>query len=97
DALDIITPRETHAAMIRLARRHGLHALCEKPLCPSYAEGAELVAELGGAVRIMVNENWRYRAYFLRIAEWLQSGRLGTVTQVRIALWRSNMLPRDED
>jgi predicted dehydrogenase len=97
DALDIITPRETHAAMVRLSACHHLHALCEKPLCPTFAEAAELMAEIGTSIRVMVNENWRYRAYFLQIAEWLQAGRLGTVTQVRIALWRSSMLPRAED
>ena len=97
DALDIITPRETHAAMIRLASRHGLHALCEKPLCPTFDEGEALVEEIGDSIRVMVNENWRYRAYFRRIASWLQAGRLGTVTQARIALWRSSMLPRAED
>ena len=53
--------------------------------------------EIGASVRVMVNENWRYRAYFRRIAAWLAAGRLGTVTQARIALWRSNMLPRAED
>ncbi|MFO1398913.1 MAG: Gfo/Idh/MocA family oxidoreductase [Burkholderiales bacterium] len=97
DAVDIITPRETHADMVRLAARHGLHALCEKPLCPTYAEAQQLVHDVGDDVRVMVNENWRYRAYFRRIAAWLAAGRLGTVTQVRLALWRSSMLPRAED
>jgi len=97
DAVDIVTPRETHAQMLRLAAVHGVHALCEKPLCPTFAEADELLRELGTSIRVMVNENWRYRAYFLCIAEWLQSGRLGTVTQVRIGLWRSSMLPRSED
>lgn len=97
DAVDIITPRETHAAMVRLAARHGLHALCEKPLCPTYDEAVALVEEVGDDVRVMVNENWRYRAYFRKIGEWLEAGRLGTVTQVRLALWRSSMLPRAED
>lgn len=97
DALDIITPRETHADLVRLAARHGLHALCEKPLCPTYDEAERLVREVGGSVRVMVNENWRYRSYFRKIAEWLAGGRIGTVTQVRLALWRSSMLPRAED
>jgi predicted dehydrogenase len=97
DLLDIITPRETHAAMIRLAARHRLHALCEKPLCPTFAEGEALLRDVGTSIRVMVNENWRYRAYFRRIAAWLQAGRLGTITQVRIALWRSSMLPRRDD
>ncbi|APW39128.1 NAD-binding oxidoreductase [Rhodoferax koreense] len=97
DLIDIITPRETHAAMVRLAARDGIHALCEKPLCPTYAEAQALVEEVGGRIRVMVNENWRYRAYFRQIAEWLQAGKLGTVTLARLALWRSSMLPRAED
>lgn len=97
DLIDIITPRETHAAMIRLAASHGIHALSEKPLCPTFAEAEALMKEVGSRIRVMVNENWRYRAYFRKIAEWLQAGKLGTVTLARIALWRSSMLPRAED
>ena len=97
DAVDIITPRETHADLVRLAARHGVHALCEKPLCPSYAEAAALVEDVGTAIGVMVNENWRYRAYFLKIMQWLSQGRLGTLTQARMALWRASMLPRAED
>ncbi len=97
DAVDVITPRETHADMVRLAARHGVHALCEKPLCPTYDEAVALVRDVGSTIRVMVNENWRYRAYFRRIAAWLAAGRLGVVTQVRLALWRSSMLPRADD
>jgi predicted dehydrogenase len=96
DIVDIVTPRETHADMVRLAAHHGIHAISEKPLCPSYAEAEMLVREVGTTVRVMVNENWRYRAYFRKIAEWLEAGRLGTIVQARISLWRSNMLPRDD-
>ncbi|RYX91801.1 MAG: Gfo/Idh/MocA family oxidoreductase [Comamonadaceae bacterium] len=97
DLIDIITPRETHAGMVRLAAKHGIHALSEKPLCPTYDEAVALVAEVGDRIRVMVNENWRYRAYFRQIAEWLQAGKLGTITLARLALWRSSMLPRAED
>ncbi len=97
DMVDIITPRETHADLVRLAARHGVHALCEKPLCPTHAQAVALVDEVGASIRVMVNENWRYRAYFRQIAQWLAQGRLGAVTQVRIGLWRSSMLPRADD
>lgn len=96
DAVDIVTPRQTHAPMIRLAAEHGLDAICEKPLCPTLAEADALVAEIGDRIRVMVNENWRYRAYFQQIRDWIGEGRLGTITQARIALWRSNMLPRPD-
>ncbi|WP_099867255.1 Gfo/Idh/MocA family protein [Pararhizobium haloflavum] len=95
-AVDIVTPRQTHAGMIRLAAEHGLHALCEKPLCPTLQEAKELVDEVGERIRMMVNENWRYRRYFCQIHSWIAEGRLGTITQARIALWRSNMLPRSD-
>ncbi|WMT91947.1 Gfo/Idh/MocA family oxidoreductase [Pelagibacterium sp. H642] len=95
-AVDIVTPRHTHAGMIRLAAENGLHALCEKPLCPTLEQAEALVAEIGDRVRVMVNENWRYREYFEQIRMWIAEGRLGTITQARIALWRSNMLPRPD-
>ena len=97
DLVDIITPRETHAAMVLMAAEQGVHALCEKPLCPTHEEALALVRSVDGRIRVMVNENWRYRSYFRRIARWLQEGKLGTVTLVRLALWRSSMLPRAED
>lgn len=97
DLVDIVTPRETHADMIRLAARHRVHAISEKPLCPTYAEAIGLLDEIGDGIRVMVNENWRYRAYFRQIAQWLAAGTLGTVTQVRLGLWRSSMLPRSDD
>lgn len=96
DAVDIITPRQTHADMVLLAAEHGVHALCEKPLCPTFEEARALVDAVGERIHVMVNENWRYRAYFRQIAQWLHEGRLGQVTHARIALWRSNMLRRDD-
>ena len=94
DAVDIITPRQTHATLVRLAADHGVHALCEKPLCPTYEEARALMQGVGGRVRVMVNENWRFRAYFRQIGEWIRAGRLGTPVQARLSLWRSNLIPR---
>ena len=99
DAVDIVTPRETHAAMVRLAAAHGLHVLCEKPLASDLSEAEALlreVRELNKSVRIMVNQNWRFRDYLRRLGDWLAAGRLGTVVQARLALWRSGLLRRDD-
>jgi predicted dehydrogenase len=93
DLVDIITPRQTHAALVLLAARYGVHALCEKPLCPTLVEARALVDEIGGRIRVMVNENWRFRAYFGVIRDWLRDGRLGTPVQARLSLWRSNLIP----
>ena len=61
DALDVASPRETHAAMVRLAASRGLHVLCQKPYVPSVAEAEALIGEIGERVRVMVNQNWRFR------------------------------------
>jgi len=96
DLVDIITPRATHADMVRLAARHGVHALCEKPLCPTYCEAQALIEEVGGRIRLMVNENWRYRDYFRKVGQWIAEGRLGKLVHARIALLRANLLRRED-
>ena len=35
DAIDVASPRETHAAMVRLAAAKGISVLCQKPLAPT--------------------------------------------------------------
>ncbi|MEQ3553818.1 Gfo/Idh/MocA family oxidoreductase [Pseudonocardia nematodicida] len=92
DALDVITPRQTHRDLVLLAAEHGVPVLCEKPLCPTLAEAEALVAEVGGRTRVMVNENWRFRPYFRQLREWIDAGHVGTITSARMSLTRSNLL-----
>lgn len=96
DLVDIMTPRETHASVVRLAHRHGVHALCEKPLCPTFDEAQALVAEVGDGIRLMVNENWRYRTYYTLLGQWVREGRLGTIVHYRIALKRASLIPNPD-
>jgi predicted dehydrogenase len=82
--------------MVRLAAQNGLNAICEKPLCPTHAEATALIAEIGDRIRLMVNENWRYRPYYTIIGQWIREGRLGSIVHYRISLKRSNMLRNAE-
>ena len=93
DAIDIISPRHIHAENLRLAAKHGVDALCEKPLCPTHEEAAALLKEIDGRIRIMVNENWRFRPYYRQIGEWIAQGRLGRIVHYRVALFRSGLIP----
>ena len=77
DALDVCSPRETHAAMVGLGAARGLAVMCQKPLAPTLAAAEALVAAVGGAVPLMVHENWRFRPYYRRLRAWLEKGRLG--------------------
>ena len=95
-AVDIATWRETHASLVLLAARYGVHALCQKPLTPSLAQSQALVAELDGRVRLMVHENRRFSPYFRTIREWIDAGRLGALRQCQMIMLRSGFL-KDEN
>jgi predicted dehydrogenase len=92
DAVDVASPRETHAPICRLAADRSLAIICQKPLAPTFAEAASLVADVGGRVRLMVHENWRFRPHYRRIAGWLREGRVGEIRTVTMALFTSGLI-----
>ena len=92
DVIDVATPRETHAPICRLAADRGLAIICQKPLAPTFAEAASLVADVGGRVRLMVHENWRFRPHYRRIAGWLRDGRIGEIRTVTMSLFTSGLI-----
>ena len=93
DAVDIAAPRAFHANLVRLAASHGLACLCQKPLAPTYREAVDLVADIDGSIRLMVHENWRFRAWYRAIAAWLAAGRIGTPFAARLSFVTSGTLP----
>lgn len=93
DAVDIAAPREFHAPLVRFVASQGLPILCQKPLAPTHDEAAALVAEVADRSRLMVHENWRFRAYYRQIAAWLREGRIGKVTQAQMTLLSSGLVP----
>jgi predicted dehydrogenase len=92
DAVDIVTPVGTHAALTRLAADAGLHVSCQKPLTPTVREAEELIAYVGERVRFMVHENYRYRPHYVMIREWLDQGRVGEITQARMTVRSQGMI-----
>lgn len=92
DVIDVATPRETHAPICRLAADHGLAIICQKPLAPTFAEAAALVADVGGRARLMVHENWRFRPHYRRIARWLRTNRIGEIHTVTMSLFTSGLI-----
>jgi predicted dehydrogenase len=92
DAVDIAAPRAAHADLVRLAASYRLPILCQKPLAPTLAEAEALVAEVASKARLMVHENWRFRAYYRQAAEWLRAGDIGAVTAARLTLLTSGTL-----
>ena len=92
DVVDVVSPRETHAEMVRAAVGRGLDVMCQKPLCPTLAEARALVSEVGERVRLMVHENWRFRPWYRCAHRWLGEGRLGEVRQARMSVFGAGLL-----
>ena len=93
DALDVTSPRETHAEVVRRAIERGLPVLCQKPLAPSLAEAEALVAEAAPRIRLMVHETWRSRPFYRAVKRWLAAGRTGAPGQVRLPYLSAGPLP----
>jgi predicted dehydrogenase len=94
DAIDVAAPREAHAPICRLAARHRLAILCQKPLAPTLAEAEALVADVASeGVRFMAHENWRFRPHYRRIAGWVRDGRVGEIRTANLSILTSGLLP----
>lgn len=77
DAIDIVTSLAAHVALCIAAADRGAHILCQKPLAATLAEAQSLALTIGDRVRLMVHENWRFRAQYRKIKQWLDAGELG--------------------
>ena len=93
DALDVASPRETHAVWVEAAAARGIHVLCQKPMTPTFADSEALVRRVGDRSRLMVHENWRFRPWYRELKRWLVAGELGTVLLARMAMISSGLLP----
>lgn len=91
DIVDICAPREAHADLVRLAARAGVAIICQKPLATDFPSAAALVAEVANAT-LMVHENWRFRAWYRRLREWLDAGIAGDIRQVSLEFLSSGMI-----
>jgi predicted dehydrogenase len=93
DALDVATPRETHAAWVEAAARRGIDVLCQKPMTPTLAEAEALVRRVDGKIRLMVHENWRFRPWYRELRSWIDAGELGDLRLATMAMINSGFLP----
>jgi predicted dehydrogenase len=92
DALDIATPRETHAAWIEAAAARGIAVLCQKPLTPTLGEAEALIRRIDGKTRLMVHENWRFRPWYRELKDWISAGALGDIRLATLVMVNSGFL-----
>lgn len=92
DALDVITPVSSHAALTLMAAERGVHVMCQKPMTPTVAEAEALIAAVGERVRFMVHENYRFRPHYAQVRDWVAEGRVGAPRHVRLTVRSSSMV-----
>ena len=95
NAIYIATPPSSHATFAIMAMKAGKPVYVEKPLAASYEDCARInrVSEQTG-VPCFVAYYRRYLPYFQKVKSILESGTIGTVTNVQI---RFSVPPRDLD
>lgn len=85
DFVDICTRPYSHAVLSKLAADRGLSVLCQKPFGRSIAEAQEITRYCQNAgVRLMINENFRWQAWYRNMKELLESGAIGDVIYARM-------------
>jgi predicted dehydrogenase len=83
DAVDICLPHHLHAAAIVAAAEAGMHILCEKPLCLTVEEAAEVKRAVSAAgVTLMCAHNQLYLPAVAKAKQLLDEGVLGKVYEV---------------
>ncbi len=93
DALDVASPRQTHAAWVEAAALRGIDVLCQKPLTPTLAEAEALIRATAGKHRLMIHENWRFRPWYRELKRWIAADDLGEIRLARMAMINSGFLP----
>jgi predicted dehydrogenase len=84
DAVDICLPHHLHRDAIVAAAQAGKHILCEKPLCLSADEAADVrKAVTGNNVTLMCAHNQLFMPAVAKAKELLDAGTIGTVYEVR--------------
>jgi predicted dehydrogenase len=83
--VDIVTDAAVHGQFVRLAAKHRLPAICQKPLAPTLAEAQQMAEECSRAgVPLLVHENWRWQRPIRALKKVLTDGRIGTPFRARI-------------
>jgi predicted dehydrogenase len=83
EAVYIPLPNALHAEWTKKAADAGKHILCEKPLCPTAAAAADVVAHCRAkGVRLMDGFMWPHHARTSRLRQMIDAGEIGEVRHV---------------
>ena len=78
DFVDIATRPPAHPALVELAASHGINVLLQKPMAETWEQACRISSTAKKAdPRLMMNENWRWQAWYRAIADLIRADRIG--------------------
>jgi len=84
DAVSVCTPNCFHYEHTLAAFKAGLHVLCDKPMAAVLPEATRMIKEAEKAGKVLqINHSLHYHAPYVKIAELVQAGKIGTPIHVR--------------
>jgi predicted dehydrogenase len=87
DLIDIVTPPQTHRALVGAAARRGVKMICQKPVAPEYDEAEAIVAIAEDAgVMLAVHENFRFMPWFMEAHRLIRDGAIGRPLNITFRL-----------
>lgn len=90
DAVVIATPLSMHYEMAIDALESGKHIYCEKTMTYEKAQARNLLDEVENSdLTFMVGHQYRYHPLYLQVADFIQNGYLGAITNIYIQ-WNRN-------
>ncbi len=85
DFVDIITDVGTHALLTRLAARHGVAVICQKPMATTLREATAMVDHCQSRrVPLFIHENFRWQTPLRALKAALDRGAIGRPFRARI-------------
>jgi D-apiose dehydrogenase len=87
DLIDIVTPPQTHLALVRAAAARGIPIVCQKPLAPEHAQAIAIVeAAEASKTLLVVHENFRFMPWFMEAQRLIAAGAIGRPLNITFML-----------
>ena len=87
DFVDIATRPSSHRALVEQTAARGINTLLQKPVAETWEDSLRIVEIARSAgIRLMINENWRWQAWYREIAELIAAGDIGGPFRYRMDL-----------
>jgi len=87
DIVHVLTPPQTHDALVRAALAAGAHVVCEKPMTGSAAETAGLIEAARAEGKVLVeSRNLLFNDPVIQLFDMVRAGKLGEVRECEVLL-----------